>query len=424
MDMDSAEKYTRPEIVDAGSKTFHWLCTLVLSLLLPSYAAALSFAGKSYSAVFLQVISGAYAIVDVLAFRYGDWDGVENRTSRGAGWFLLGLLWLTVFFGGLSSGTSVLIRNKKLQSFVSHTGERKLSLVHRGLSLLVTITGWVKTCLVPVAFFGFCREEHTGQCIAHGIMGSAFILYGFIYALVLVVPWLRNSKSPYSQDFIDSWIMCLWGIVNTFTEHRWGREAWSMGDYQHTLMGIIWWCGGILGIFLSRGGRRSFVPSLIIIFTGWAMSEHSQHLLISTKVHYFFGLVLMLGGALRIVEISFLLRDQRTLDKIYSFQYLPPFCLVCAGLTFMGANEQQLELVLRLGADHSSYTLLLGAAAFLVYFWMLTCLEFYVRLAERAGQGFLYKYSDDSNADQSPEFELQGISDPPNSSYESDDLQT
>ena len=69
-------------------------------------------------------------------------------------------------------------------------------------------------------------------------MWTVFTLYAFIYTLVLIIPWLRNSKSHYSQDFIDSWIMCLWGIVNTFTEHRWGREGWHRSDYQHTTMGI------------------------------------------------------------------------------------------------------------------------------------------------------------------------------------------
>lgn len=55
---------------------------------------------------------------------------------------------------------------------------------------------------------------------------------------------------------------------------------------QHTMMGVLWWAGGMLGIFLSRGGRRSFVPAIIIIMTGWGMSSHEQALMISTKVGY------------------------------------------------------------------------------------------------------------------------------------------
>ncbi|QLQ79378.1 hypothetical protein HG537_0C00250 [Torulaspora globosa] len=410
MEMPDGDEYTRPNIVDAGPKTLHWITSLLLLLVVPSFATALAFAGKIYSSVFLQVISGVYAVLEALILRFNDGDGVENRTSRGSAWSLMILTWVSILVGGLATGSGLLAKNPRMQKIISHTGEAKLSLLHRALSFATVLNGWVKLCLAPVAMFGFCREKHTGQCIAHGIMGSAFVLYGFIYTTVLVVPWLRNSQASYSQDHIDSWVMCIWGIVNTFTEHRWGREDWSMSDYQHTIMGVIWWCGGILGIFLSRKGRRTFVPSLIIIFTGWAMSEHSQHLYISTKVHYVFGLVLMTGGALRIVEISFLLKDERAADKIYSFQYLAPFCLVCAGIVFMGANEEQLILVLRLGADHSAYILLLGSAAFMVYFWMLSCLEFYLHLIERSQNGFLTKYSNLENAQSSQDYELEVVS--------------
>lgn len=410
MEMPDGDEYTRPNIVDAGPKTLHWISSLLMLLIVPSFATCLTFAGKTYSSVFLQMLSGCYALVEALILRFNDGDGVENRTSRGSAWSLLILTWTTILVGGLATGTGFLAKNKKMQTIISHTGETRLSLIHRGLSVLTVVNGWVKLCLAPVAMFGFCRDKHTGQCIAHGIMGSAFVIYGFVYTMVLVVPWLRNSQAPYSQDHIDSWVMCVWGVVNTFTEHRWGREDWSMSDYQHTIMGVIWWCGGILGIFLSRKGRRTFVPSLIIIFTGWAMSEHSQHLFISTKVHYVFGLVLMTGGALRIIEISFLLKDERAADKIYSFQYLAPFCLVCAGITFMGANEEQLILVLRLGADHSAYILLLGSASFMVYFWLLACLEFYLHLVERGQKGFLSKYTDNETAEGSQDYELDVVS--------------
>ncbi|SCU81607.1 LAME_0B07888g1_1 [Lachancea meyersii CBS 8951] len=392
MDMDDTTEYTRPEIVEAGSKTFHWLCTMGLLLIVPSFAAVFSFAGKLYMSIFLQLVSLIYALVEALILRFPDADGVENRTSRGTAWFLIVLIGLTILFGSLASGTGALVHNKRLKSIVTKTGEHKLHISHRTLSFAVVLAGWVKTCLAPVAMFGFCRKVHTGQCIAHGVMGSAFVVYGFVYSMVLVIPWLRNNEGPYSQDRIDSWVMCAWGIVNTFTEHRWGREGWNHGDYQHTAMGIVWWAGGLLGIFLSRGGRRTFVPSLLIIFTGWAMSEHSQHLIISTKVHALFGLVLMSGGALRIIEISFLLKDRRSAGEIMSFQYLAPFCLVCSGILFMSANEEQLILVLRLGADHSAYSLVVISAAFVTYLWILLCLELYLRLVLASEKSPLTSY--------------------------------
>ncbi|CCH44546.1 putative membrane protein [Wickerhamomyces ciferrii] len=383
MEMDDTEEFTRPNITNAGSKTFHWLMTLLLLLIVPSLATVLTFAEKLHTSVFLQLVSLGYAALEALFLRFPDGDGVENRTSRGTAWFLLFLNGATVFVGSLNSGTNWFLKNKNGGEvhWIANLGERSIRIIHRTLSVLLTLTGWIKTCLAPVAMFGFCREIHTGQCIAHGIMGTAFIGYGLFYALILVLPYFRETRHKNSQDFYDSLVMTVWGIVNTFTEHRWGREGWGHGDYQHTAMGIIWWSGGLLGLYLGRGGRRTWIPSLLLIYTGWAMSEHNQHLAISTKVHYMFGLSLMLGGFIRILEITFLLNDERSIPgKIMSFQYLPSFCLIESGVMFMAANEEQLRLVLRLEADHSSYIMVVTSAAFLIYLWFLLLLELYQTL--------------------------------------------
>ena len=408
--MDDTEDLTKPEITHGASKSIHWIATTFFLFMVPGISTAFSFAKKTHTAVILQCVSGVYALLEAVVLRFPDGDGVENSTSRATAWIVLILTGASLFFGMLSSGTKLVISNKKLNKFATKTGEETLNKIHSFISIFTTVVGWVKVCLAPVAMFGFCRDVHTGQCLAHGIMGSSFVLYGFIYSMVLQVPWLRNANSGYSQDYIDSWIMCLYGIVNTFTEHRWGREDWFMHDYQHTAMGIIWWAGGILGIYLSRNNRRTFVPSLLIIFTGWSMTQHAQRLIISTKVHLFFGIVLMVGGALRIFEISVLLRDKRSAGEILSFQYLAPFCLVCSGILFMGATEEQVTLVLRLGADQSAYILVALSGAFLVYFWILVCLDLYVYLAQDQDKiGFLDQYVTSRKLPEAPlEFELEG----------------
>jgi len=173
-------------------------------------------------------------------------------------------------------------------------------------------------------------------------MGSSFIAYGVIMAVMLLIgqQWLiRRNKS---QEFFDSIVIALWGyttllrcpsdigsLVNTFTEHRWGSH-WSHKDFQHTAMGIIWFCAGILGTFLSfRKGRpqRNVIPAVVIILTGWAMSGHHQATEFSTNMHGIFGHVLMAAGVTRIVEITVVLHDNWNAgeDKIRAFQYIPPF---------------------------------------------------------------------------------------------------
>lgn len=398
-----AETFPRPDIQKPVSRTVHWISTLLFLFFMPCISSCFAFAGEIRGSLLLQIISGIYSFLEITALNFHDNDGVENRTSKETGVFIF-LLSVSILITGFLN----YIKSRNGTSYVAD----RLKILYTTQVFAGALAGYVKICLAPIAMFGFCRNIETGQCIAHGIMGSSFILYGFIYSMVLTVPWIRRTKNPmYSQDWIDSWVMCIYGIINTFTEHRWGREPWFMHDYQHTAMGILWWAGGILGVFLSRNGKRTFIPSLIIMFTGWSMTQHHQTLEISTNVHYMFGLILTVGGALRIIEITILLKDKKHADEILSFQYLPPFCLVCAGCLFMSANKEQLELVLGLGAEHSAYIMVIISGAFLLYCWILFCLEFYLHLANKKSTGMLDKYDPISNepADDDSEFEMRAI---------------
>jgi Protein of unknown function (Ytp1) len=201
--------------------------------------------------------------------------------------------------------------------------------VHGTIGKLMPIISWVQMLFGGITALGFCREDHTGQCVAHFIMGSAFIGYGILMTILLLVGqiWLRRSGK--SQEFFDSILIAAWGMVNTFTEHRWGGP-WVKNDIQHTSMGVIWWCAGLVGIWLSRsrGGRpkRNLIPGIVLLLTGWGMSAHPQSLMLSTMVHTAFGYTLMAAGATRMVEIAFVLKDSRGLvGEPNSFQHLPPF---------------------------------------------------------------------------------------------------
>jgi Protein of unknown function (Ytp1)/Domain of unknown function (DUF2427) len=203
---------------------------------------------------------------------------------------------------------------------------------HSVVGKAMPVVSWVQILFGGIASMGFCRDDHLGQCLAHFIMGSAFIAYGIVMTILLLVGqfWLRRTGR--SQEFYDSLIIAIWGCINTFTEHRWGT-AWVHNDLQHTSMGIVWWCAGLLGMWLSRkrDGRpkRNLVPAIVILLTGYAMSAHPQNLPLSTMVHTVFGYTLMAAGLTRIIEISFVLKDHSTLSADgsdpHSFQYLPPF---------------------------------------------------------------------------------------------------
>ena len=206
-------------------------------------------------------------------------------------------------------------------------------LAHGIVGKAMPVVSWVQMLFGGITAMGFCRGDHLGQCLAHFIMGSAFIGYGIILTILLLVGQWWLARTGRSQEFFDSLLIAAWGCVNTFTEHRWGT-AWVKNDLQHTSMGIVWWCAGLLGVWLSRkrDGRpkRNLLPALVIILTGWAMSAHPQGLELSTHVHSVFGWTLMAAGAARIVEISFVLKDRNTLSEtdqedVNSWQYLTPF---------------------------------------------------------------------------------------------------
>lgn len=417
MDMSGPKEF---HPINAMSKSFHWIFTLAILLMTTSVASVFTFAEVDHVATILHLICLVYSAYEAILWDFPDnIDKHENRTSKGTVWFLTWELALTLFVGTAVNGSNVVLNRWFKAKSDSYASLRLLRRLYKTLSVTSALTGWVRVCLAPVALFGFCYGASTGQCIAHGIMGSAFIFYGFVLAWVLIIPWIRkHSLTPgtnaKSQEFWDSSLMCLWGIVNTFTEHRWGKEGWSHGDYQHTAMGIIWWCGGLLGMWLSRkNGQRSLLPAILLIFTGYAMSQHAQHLQISTKVHAMFGLALMAGGLSRIIEISFLLRDKGCSADglVLTFQHLPPLSLVMSGLLFMSANEEQLQLVHDLGADHSSYIMVVCGGGFLIYLWMLLLLAMYLKLVGYDYDGELTRHGYGGlGSSEEAEFELSEMS--------------
>ncbi|EIM86922.1 uncharacterized protein STEHIDRAFT_57552 [Stereum hirsutum FP-91666 SS1] len=236
------------------------------------------------------------------------------------------------------------------------------------------IMGWVQMLFGAIAFRGYCRGGHLGQCLAHYIMGGGFISYGIIMAIMLLVGEMWVRRSGRSPEWWDSWVILLW-VLNTFTEHR--GLVWSVKDMQHTILGILWWCGGILGVFLARNNQRTVVPSIIIILTGFAMSEHAQALAISTKVHSIFGYTLMLAGLARLVEVCFVVPKEDNTPKGVAFRHLPPFLLVCAGLLFMSGTDEELEFAHDQGMDHVTYVLIMYSIAFIIYFHTLFLIHLY-----------------------------------------------
>lgn len=272
--------------------------------------------------------------------------------------------------------------------------------VHGIIGKVLPVIGYVQMVLGGIAMLEFCGSDgdHVGQCLAHFIMGSAFIAYGIVYVISmrLLSPWFQ--KTGRSQEMYDSVVITAWGVVNTFTEHRIG-SPWSHKDFQHTALGVVWACGGLVGIFLSRKGKRSVFPAVIIFLTGFAMSSHAQNSELSTKVHSIFGWTLMLGGIARIIEISIVLRDEAGgANGIQSWQHLPPYLLMAGGFMFMGANEEQLALLNSAMVDPMSYALILFSLAFLVYLYAHILITLYEHTGKNLDEVSRVKLNGNGNA--------------------------
>lgn len=204
--------------------------------------------------------------------------------------------------------------------------------MHSIIGKAMPVFAWAQMIFGGITALGFCQGDHLGQCAAHFIMGGAFIAYGIILTIILLAGQVWVRRTGRSQEFYDSSVIAVWGCFNTFTEHHWGTP-WVKNDWQHTTMGIIWWCAGLAGIWMSRdrdgNPKRNFIPAFVIFVTGWAMSAHPQTLMASAMTHAMFGKTLMAVGVTRVVEIAFILKDKQSLDESgrtwNSFQYIPVY---------------------------------------------------------------------------------------------------
>ncbi|KAF5006998.1 hypothetical protein FDECE_6646 [Fusarium decemcellulare] len=296
---------------------------------------------------------------------------------------------------------------------------------HSFIGKAMPILSWTQMIFGGITALGFCQGDHLGQCAAHFIMGGAFIAYGIVLTIILLVGQLWIRSRGRSQEFYDSAVIAAWGCVNTFTEHRWGTD-WVKNDWQHTTMGIIWWCAGLAGVWLSKdrdgNPKRNFIPGFVILITGWAMSAHPQELMVSAATHTMFGYTLMAVGLTRIIEISFVLRDAHSISEdgrsANSFQFIPVFLMYAAGFLFMSATEEQMNLVAGSAMDHVSYILIIFSLASLLFLFTNMLVHLWDRLSNPPlnTKNFGTTHSrvngravEDGQLQDAQEFELEGL---------------
>ncbi|KAJ1963215.1 hypothetical protein GGI12_002188 [Dipsacomyces acuminosporus] len=345
----------------------------------------------------VQVLGGIMAIIGfILGHSHGGRAFHENAHSKFS-WFMLWLLAAQLGAGVYLKLHTERRFNDRLRPFIK--------IAHKYMAITMVITTYVQVLLGVVAWLGYCYSGYYGQCLAHLIMGSSFLAYGvwLLLLLRLAGPWLaRFGRSP---ELYDSIMIMVWGLVNTFTEHGFVEEAhgWSHKDLQHTSLGVIWFCGGLLSTYMLRKAGpsdRSLFPAIILVFTGCAMGSHEQDTEFSTKVHFVFGLSLVLAGFTRCVEIMLITTGLVKTDRKEPnpFQYIPVFFLCHSGMMFMSANRENVKAMISIGIDIGTFSLGYLSISFLLFFYAYFLMQLFSELGSHDSKNTALPTADDGIA--------------------------
>ncbi|CAG8480380.1 9915_t:CDS:2 [Gigaspora margarita] len=109
---------------------------------------------------------------------------------------------------------------------------------HRVIGICMPVVGYIQMVLGVITATGWCRGNKLGQCLAHFIMGSSFIGHGILLIIVMrfATEWLRRKGK--SQDYYDSWVIMIWGFINTFMEHRQQAQQLDISSEIHRMFGF------------------------------------------------------------------------------------------------------------------------------------------------------------------------------------------
>jgi hypothetical protein len=188
--------------------------------------------------------------------------------------------------------------------------------------------------------------------------------------------WNRiDGASGFSFEMIESCLIFVYGITNTWMEHFGQDSAWTHKDLEHASLAFMWWWCGLIGILVeSRALRRLLertilthtqttvqkegyslnpFPALTVLMTGISMGNHHQDTAYSTQIHFMWGLLLASAAICRFVTYLTLYRNTPT-DAQPSrppSELLGAFLLIAGSILFMASNSGTLLWLRRNNVD-------------------------------------------------------------------------
>ncbi|KAJ2458404.1 hypothetical protein GGF42_002094 [Coemansia sp. RSA 2424] len=269
---------------------------------------------------------------------------------------------------------------------------RRIDVVYRSIGGAQFFFTYVAMVLGVITYLGLCSQGHLGQCISHFARGSGLMMSSILLLVAMRVcgPMMLNLRRP--PEYYASIVMMAVGLIGTFTEHNFfqgsgtGNTSWSHKDLQHTLIGVSWLAGGLLGMLMtwrSHPRDRTPIPSIIYIATGISMIIHQQDLKMASHTHFLFGAALVCLGVTSICEITLMASGfVREKGEPESFQYLPVLFMCLSGILLMGSNRDMVLFLINSQIDIATYALILSSICFvaMLYFCMLS--DLYLALCQ------------------------------------------
>ena len=342
-----------------------------------------------------------------------------------------------------------------------------LSLIHnpaqRTTTAIRTTQSLLEKLLIPlgltalitgsIATGGLFRKEEMLNGLAHMIKGGIFFWYGILtfgrwMGAFAAVGWAWNIRPSQQQqqqqqqqwgcrvgmvrwvgkvpsaEFVESFVIWLYGASNVFLEHLSGWDGeWTPRDLEHVSITLLFFGGGMLGMlveskwvpptmaatvegfsgdeegnhrlkstaYCGAGAERDAeehqghdrnretsrriplnpMPALTIMLLGTMMGAHHQASEVSTKLHSQWGKLFSAFALARgVTYITLYLKPPTSFHPSRPpTEIITSFCLCAGGLVFMTSASEVVETIEANGLDASVVSLVCMGLASVILAW-------------------------------------------------------
>ncbi|KIL94460.1 hypothetical protein FAVG1_03024 [Fusarium avenaceum] len=282
--------------------------------------------------------------------------------------------------------------------------------------------GFLTIATGVVTFGRFFEGQEIFNGLAHWVKGGVFFWLG-IFTLgrwtgsFSELGWAWNVRPKKSQkwcpsaEFVESFLIFLYGATNIFMEHLggWGG-AWTAQDMEHLSITVLFLGGGICGMLIESTRVRHLlnttvqdvepkhpytveeantaedpdtyelslnpIPALVILVLGLMMSSHKQHNMMSSMAHKQWGDLLLGASCAR--GLTYLLMFLKPPTSIFPSrpptELLAAFGLISGGIIFMASSTDTVNGMIHYDLDAMfMYTVTMGLVALLMA-WVIIVL--------------------------------------------------